>query len=190
MVRVNRKRAISYLLIGALVAVSLMLVAIPTDTLIGYVGTENVFLFMFLIAFVGSLSTFASIPYPLILIGLAAGGFNPLLLGLTSATGVIMADSLTFLVTKRGRTLISENTVRSVDIAAAYIKKYPRMLPPGLVLYGTMSPLSNDFAVISLSLMKYKYIRVIPFLALGNIFYNVAIAYFGVYVYDWIINLF
>lgn len=190
MTRVNKKQVISYFLIGALVVASLVLVAIPTDTLIGYVGTENVYLFMFLIAFVGSLSTFASIPYPLILIGLAAGGFNPFLLGITSASGVVISDSLTFLATKRGRTLVSEKILRSVDMAAAYINKYPRLLSPGLVLYGTVSPLSNDFAVISLALMKYRYVRIIPFLAIGNIFYNVAIAYFGVYAYDWIVALF
>jgi len=144
---------------------------------------------MFLIAFVGSLTTFASIPYPLILLGLAAGGVNPFLIGLASASGVVTADSLTFLAVKRSRVLVNEKILGAVETLSTYIKKYPRLLTPGLVLYGTFSPLSNDFAVISLSLMKYKYVRTIPFLAIGNIVYNVGIAFLGVYAYDWIVNL-
>jgi hypothetical protein len=189
MVEINTKRIFGYLVIVVTVICSLWLVSIPTDTLLGYVGVENVYLFMFLVAFVGSLTTFASIPYPLILLGLAAGGVNPLFIGLASASGVITADSLTFAAVRRGRVLVNDKILGAIERLSTHIKKHPRLLTPGLLMYGTFSPLSNDFAVISLSLMKYKYLRVIPFLAIGNIFYNVGIAFLGVYAYEWIVNL-
>jgi len=188
MEQINRKKAFGFLVIVTAIVFSLLLVSIPTDTLFGYIGTENVYLFMFLVAFVGSLTTFASIPYPLILFGLAASGVPPFLIGLASAMGVITADSFTFVAVKRGRVLVNDKIISAIEKLAIYIKKYPRLLNFGLILYGTVSPLSNDFAVISLSLMKYKFFRVIPFLAIGNIFYNVGIAYLGVYAYDWIAN--
>ncbi len=174
----------------ATVVVSIVLVSIPSDTLIRYLGTENGYVFMYLIALVGSITTFASIPYPLFLISLAAGGFSPLLIGLTSALGVITADSITFFVARKGRALFGESLEASITKIGVHIERHPHLLTPGLMLYGTLSPLSNDFAVMTLSLMKYRYLEVIPPLAVGNIIYNVAIAYLGIYAYNWIVGLF
>ncbi len=76
-----------------------------------------------------------------------------------------------------------------MQTVASYVKRYPRLLTPGLVLYGSLSPLSDDFAVVSLSLMRFAYARVVIPLALGNVFYNVGMAYLGVYAYDWVMGL-
>lgn len=173
-----------------MVGLSLFFVSIPTDRIVSFVGTENVYIFMYLLAFVGSISTFAGIPYPLFLISFAAGGFNPVLIGLCSALGVVTADSLTFIAVQKGRVLVGERLQASFNRLSTQITKHPQLLTPGLVLYGTLSPLSNDFAVISLSLMRYAYLRVIPPLALGNIFYNFGLAYLGVYAYNWVVGLF
>lgn len=170
-------------------ALSFAFVLIPSDTLIAAVGTENVFLFMYAIAFLGSITTFASIPYPLILLGLASGGVNPLQIGLVSALGVITADTFTFFAARKGSALLGERLQASLTQLALYVERYPRLVTPGLVLYGTLSPLSNDFAVISLSLMRYAYHRVVLPLAVGNVVYNVGMAYFGVYAYDFVVNL-
>ena len=185
----TKKYLTSLFTVTFLVGVSFWIVSIPTDSLLAFIGTDNAYLFMYLVAFVGSITTFASIPYPLILLGLASGGMNPVLLGLSSAFGVMTADSLTFVAAKKGRVLLGPKLQKSFLVASEYVKRYPRLLTPGLLLYGTFSPLSNDFAVISLSLMKYKYFRVIPPLAVGNIIYNVGIAFIGVYAYDWIAGL-
>lgn len=186
----RRRYTLNIFIISATVLLSLTLVSIPTDTITEYIGTSNVYLFMYLIAFVGSISTFASIPYPLFLISFVAGGFNPILLGLCSALGVITADSGTFLVVKQGRWLIGKRFIKAVETASKLIDRYPRALTPGLIGYGTFSPLSNDFAVVSFSLMHYRYREVILPLALGNIFYNIGVAYLGLYVYDWVVGLF
>jgi membrane protein YqaA with SNARE-associated domain len=53
-----------------------------------------------------------------------------------------------------------------------------------------MSPFSNDFAVAPLSMIGYNYWRTIVPLAIGNTFYNIAIAYLGLYAYDTIIGWF
>lgn len=168
---------------------SLYIASLPTETLLRFIGTDNVYIFMYLLAFIGSISTFASIPYPLFVISLAAGGFSPVSVGLSSAFGVLTADTLTFYSVKKGKALMSTKLLRAIDGLEKYVKKYPRALTPGLFFYGVFAPLSNDFAVISLSAMNYKYSKVIPPLALGNIIYNIVLAYLGVYAYDWIVGL-
>jgi uncharacterized membrane protein YdjX (TVP38/TMEM64 family) len=183
------KRILAGSFVLLLVCASLFLASIPSDTLIEKIGAENIYVFMFLLALVGSISTFASIPYPLILIGLSVGGADPLMLGLASAFGVITSDTVTFFTIRRGRQFVGEAMLGSMERIASYIQKYPRLLTPGLMLYGMLSPLSNDFAVISLSLMRYSFFAVVFPLAVGNVIYNLSVAYLGVYAYDWIVNV-
>lgn len=185
----GKRRIIGVFVILATVALSITLVSIPSERLTALIGTQNVYLFMYVLAFLGSITTFASIPYPLVLIGLAAGGVDPLKIGLVSALGVITADTFTFFAARKGSALLGERFNASLNVVSEYIRRYPRLLAPALVLYGMMAPLSNDFAVISLSLMRYAYSRVVLPLAVGNIIHNIAVAYLGVYAYDWIVNL-
>lgn len=186
---ITKKRLVGFLTITGTIALSLTLVSIPTDTLLTYIGTNNAYVFIYVIALLGSITTFASIPYPLILLGLVSGGLNPLLAGALSACGVITADTCTFFAAQRGRALLPQNVSSSLTKFSQWLHRHPKFLTPCLALYGTVSPLSNDFAVISLSLMKYSYWQVVPMLAIGNMIYNIGIAYMGVYAYDWIINL-
>ena len=186
---VRKKQLMGILTVAGTIALSLLLVSIPTDTLLEYLGTGNAYVFVYLIALIGSISTFASIPYPLILISLVAGGLNPLLAGILSALGVITSDTFTFLVTRKGRTLLPARTSASLSKTAVWLKKHPKLFTPCLALYGVFSPLSNDFAVISLALMRYSFWQVVPVLAIGNFTYNIAVAFLGEYAYDWIMNL-
>jgi uncharacterized membrane protein YdjX (TVP38/TMEM64 family) len=187
--RPSRKRVIGILTIIGTIALSLTLVSIPTETLLDTIGSQNAYLFVYLIALLGSITTFASIPYPLILISLVAGGLNPLLAGALSALGVITSDMITFYAARRGSALLPKRVSGSLGKASEWLQKYPKMFFPCLALYGTVSPLSNDLAVISLSLMGYSFWRVIPTLAIGNMIYNIGVAFLGVYAYDWIMNL-
>jgi hypothetical protein len=189
MLRFNKKQVIGCSVIGMTIMFSLVLVSIPSDTLLNYIGSDNAYLFMFLVAFVGSITTFAGIPYPLILLGLVVGGMNPVLAGLASAAGVIMADSGTFFAVRRGRGLLSTTMQETFVKVHRYIDQHPKLLTPGLLLYGTISPLSNDFAVISLSLMRYKYSQIILPLAVGSVIYNLGVALLGVYAYSWIVTI-
>ncbi len=190
MIHLSKKQLIGALTLLGTIVFSLVLVSIPTDTLLEYIGTNNAYVFVYLIAFLGSISTFASIPYPLILIGLVAGGLNPLLAGILSALGVSTSDTLTFFAAHKGRVLLPENISRSFQKMSVWIGRHPTLFNPALVLYGIFAPLSNDFAVISLSLMKFSFWRVVPVLAIGNMIYNIGIAFLGVYAYDWIVGLF
>ncbi len=186
----NKKRLVGFLTIAGTIALSFTLVSIPTDTLLRVIGTNNAYVFMYVIAVLGSITTFASIPYPLILISLVSGGLNPLLAGAVTALGVSTSDTCTFFAARRGRALLPQNVSTSLTKFAAWLHRHPKILTPCLALYGTLSPLSNDFAVISLSLMKYRYWQVVPVLAVGNMIYNISVAFLGVYAYDWVIAYF
>ena len=121
---------------------------------------------------------------------LAVGGLDPVALGVCTAVGVMLGDSTMFLIGKQVKDSLPPRVVATIDHFAEYLLKHPRFVTPALVAYGTVSPFSNDFVVASLSMGGYGYWRTILPLTVGNIFYNIALAYLGLYAYDTIIGWF
>lgn len=166
------------------VAVSLLIAQIPTESLISLIGSENAWFLMFVLGAIGGLSTFVTIPYHVVLMSLASAGINPVMLGIATALGVMVGDSTMFLLSKQVQSKLTEKQQKKIEGWSLYIKRHPRLLTPALVTYGTISPFSNDFIVAGLSLMNFKYRQIIIPLTVGNIIYNIGIAYMGLYFYQ------
>lgn len=170
--------------LGIFLSVSLAVATIPSETLIDTVGSNNAFVVMFLLGLIGGLTTFTGVPYQIMLMSFAAGGLSPLLLGVSTAAGVMLGDSTMYLIGRGLKSSLSPRLRHTLERIAEYLSRHPRLVTPSLIVYGSISPFSNDFVVGSLSIMGYSFWRTILPLAIGNIIYNVALAYFGVYLYN------
>lgn len=188
----SRKSTIlkAVLAVSVYLAVSITLASFPAETLIDAVGSSNAYLLMFVLGMVGGFTTFTGIPYHLVLMSLAAGGLSPVGLGICTAIGVMLGDSTMYVVGSKVKNSLPPRVLATMEHLADYLLHHPRMVPPALVAYGTVSPFSNDFIVASLSVVGYPYWRTIIPLTIGNIFYNIALAYLGLYAYDAIIDWF
>lgn len=180
---VTRKRVQALVSLSLFIVVSIALASTSSENLIEIVGSDNAFIIMFVLGMVGGLTTFTGIPYHLVLMNFAAGGVNPVLLGTTTALGVMLGDSVMFVIGRRVRAVIPDTIGRFVAKIDAFFKKHPRFLTPMLVAYGAFSPFSNDFIVASLSMTNRTYAQIIAPLTLGNIIYNIMIAYAGIHIY-------
>lgn len=181
----NRVRAL--IAVCIFITVSVTVARIPSDTLIDFVGAENAYVLMFTLGIIGGLTTMTGIPYHVILMSLAAGGINPILLGFTTAMGVMAGDSTMFFIGRRVRDALPEFANHFITHFKTHIERRPTLLAPGLFCYGMLCPFSNDIVVGSLSVMGYSYWRIVLPLTLGNIGFNIALAYIGIYAYDWFI---
>ncbi len=172
------------LVIVVFIAISVALALIPASTIVKTVGSDNAYLLMFVLGGIGGLTTFSGIPYHVILMSFAAGGINPILLGGSTALGVMVGDSTTYLISKRVGDTVPLSLKHWLDRVARFLDQRPRLLTPLLILYGTVSPFSNDFIVASLTLTGHSYWRIILPLAIGNTIFNIGLAYLGLYAYD------
>ena len=155
------------------------------NVLVGFIGTDNAYLLMFILAFFGGLTTFSGIPYHLILITLSLGGLNPFLLGFSTSIGVMLGDSTSYYVGYRGGAIISQRLQEGIfRYVNSFTRNYPKAFPVFCLLYGSFVPFSNDFITISAGLARYPFWRVMVPLAVGNMIFNVSLAYFAVYAYD------
>lgn len=166
------------------IGLSLLLASTSSDELLLAVGAENAYFIMFVLAVVGGLTTFTGVPYHFILMSFAAGGLNPVLLGVTTAGGVMIGDSASYFLGKQGEQVLPTRFKTALESVGYYLHKYPRAVTPFLLVYGTISPFSNDFIMISTGLVQYSYWRVIIPLSIGNTFYNIGLALIGYYAFD------
>ncbi len=157
---------------------------ISPDELIAYIGLENAYVMMFAFAALAGAMTFNTVPYYSLLLVLANAGVDPFFLGLSSALGVMCGDSISYFIGKQGATVIPEKLRRLFMYVNTFAIAHPRTFPLICFAYGSLSPLSNDFITISAGMAKISYLRVMIPLALGNIVFNISLAYLSIYAYD------
>jgi membrane protein YqaA with SNARE-associated domain len=154
------------------------------EEMTSFIGVKNAYALIFVLAFLGGMTTFSGIPYHLVLITLATGGLNPLLLGLSTAAGVMLGDSTSYYVGYQGSVIIPGALQKILIMIRNFGLKHPKILPLFFFLYGSLSPFSNDFIVISMGLSRYPYWRVMVPLGLGNLIFNISLAYLATQAYN------
>lgn len=155
-----------------------------------YVGVENAYVLMFCLAIIGGLTTFSGIPYHLVLITLATGGVNPIFLGLAAAIGDMIGDATSYYIGYGGSELLPTKITTILGKFYAFGMRYPKLMPLFIFVYGSVSPLSNDFIVVTAGLARYPFWKVMTPLVFGNIIFNISLAYLAIYAYPFVEKVF
>ena len=171
---------------GTFLSFSTIFYFLQPETIISYVGVENAYVFMAILAFIGGVSTFSGVPYQLVLVSLASGGLNPWLLGLVTGISVMIGDSTSYFVGKKSRDLISAETFQRFEFIERLYARYPKSMPAIFLAYGSLCPLPNDVLTIPLGILGYPFWRMIIPLAIGNIIFNIGLSLLAVYAYDYL----
>lgn len=177
------KRRISVIIIISIFILwTIFVYYLSPEKIVEKIGIENSYLLAFTVAFIGGTSIFFPIPYYLLVFTLGAGGLNPIILGLSSASGVLLGDSTSYFLGYTGREIISEKLKKLLEKLYNWcITRKPYLLPIIFFLYGTFIPLPNDVITVSMGMAHYPYKKVIIPLGLGNIIFNITLALAGFY---------
>lgn len=186
MFEVKRPQYLVLIPIGFIIGFSFLFYYLTPAAIIGFIGVQNAYALMFILALLGGLTTFSGIPYHIVLIALAAGGLNPILLGVSAGIGVILGDSTSYYIGHEGRVLVTGRLRAALDRLSKIQETYPRLLPWVFFLFSALMPISNDVLVIPAGLIGYPYRRMIIPLALGNIVFNTGVALLAVYAYGFL----
>jgi membrane protein YqaA with SNARE-associated domain len=162
----------------------------PPDELLNALGISNAYAIMFALSFFGGRAIFSGIPYHAILIVFASGGLNPLLLGIVAATGVMAGDTAAYYLGYAGRTAIPEDMQTILRKVFSFCAAHPKLSPLAFFLYGSLVPFSNDFIAVSMGLARYSFWKVMIPLGLGNLVFNVSLAYISIYGYEFLKGVF
>lgn len=172
------------------ISISVFFYYSSSEKLILYIGVENAYILMFFLALWGGLTTFSGVPYHAVLVLLASGGLNPLILGVSTAVGVTLGDTTSYYVGYSGGSVVPQRVQKVLQKFCDFCLARPRLTPIMFFLYGSFVPFSNDFIVISMGLARYPFWRTMIPLSLGNLIFNISLAYIALYAYDFIKGIF
>jgi membrane protein DedA with SNARE-associated domain len=118
----------------------------PFDTELGYIG-------ILLVSFVASLIPFVPIPYfPLLITASFNPNFNPHLLSLVSALGIVGAKTIIFFISYYGRKILSNKTKKRMRPLQNLVSRYGWF---GAFI-AALTPIPDDIVYIPLGLAKYR----------------------------------
>ncbi|MFP4119020.1 MAG: hypothetical protein ACLFTH_03110 [Candidatus Woesearchaeota archaeon] len=148
----------------------LLLVLIDPIDVVDSIGVQNTYLFLFVFAAIGGLSTFTVGAFYSTFVTFILGGSHPVLLSFAGGLGLLIGDSLFYVLGLGSRTSLSGVFKKSADRISRWIsgQKDPAIML-FIFLYSAITPLPSDLLMISLSLVKYPYKKAVVPAVLGNI---------------------
>jgi len=118
----------------------------PFDPELGYLG-------ILIISFAASLVPFVPIPYfPLLITASFNSNFNPHLIALVSAAGVVAAKTVIFFASYYGRKILSDSTKQRMRPLQNLVSRYGWF---GAFI-AALTPIPDDIVYIPLGLAKYS----------------------------------
>ncbi len=118
----------------------------PFGTELGYIG-------ILLISFVGSLIPFIPIPYfPVLITASFNVNFNPHIIALVSALGIVGAKMIIFFISYYGRKILSDKTKKRMRPLQNLVRRYGWF---GAFI-AALTPIPDDIVYIPLGLAKYN----------------------------------
>ncbi len=187
----KKKELIIGLLVLLFILWSFILYSFSPSKIIDAVGIHNSYLIVIILGFLGGTSLLFPFPYYLFVITFAAGGSNPILLGICAGIGVVIGESTSYFVGYHGREIFNEKYQKLFSKICKYCnrKENTTLLSIILFLYGAFIPLPNDFLILPLGAARYGYWKLIIPLGLGNIIFNILLAYSGIYGWSFFVNV-
>lgn len=163
-----------------IIALNLVFFVVSPQEIVDYVGVNNSYLTVFLIATFGGLSSATAAIFYSAIATFASGGASIWLLGLAGGIGIFIGDSIMFGLLSYGFKSVSKKWEKLIFKASKYIKKIPTWLIYVLLfLILGISPLPNDIVILALVLLGFTYLQIAPVLLLAGISIATLTGYFG-----------
>lgn len=167
----SKKVVIFVLMLIFIVGLSILLTFVKPEEIIEIIGVKNGYLIIAIFALFGGISAFTSVSFYATLITFTVGGLNPFILALVAAPSLFIGDSVYYYFGHTLNNLLSPKMLKYTDKIKEFLHR-PRVYkfsPILIYLYVGVSPLPPDVLIVTLSMSKYPYKRMIIPLLLGEI---------------------
>jgi len=189
MERTHSVRSNGYLILLAILSfilcINLLFYVADVRQTVADIGVDNTYIIVFLLAVIGGLSSITGPPLFATIVTFAAGGSDPLVLGVAGGAGLFISDSIFYHLFLVGRKSLPDRW----ESAAAKLRKRIDRLPswavlPGSYVYIGLTPLPNDLLMFALGISGYPYRKIAPILLAADLTLATTTAYLGeVFIY-------
>lgn len=180
----KRDIAIVTLLILFIVAWSVFLIYNPPEKIVGFLGVENTYLVIFLLAAIGGVSAFTSTSFYAALVTISLGGVNPVFLALFASVGLTVGDIVFYAIGKKGKNCAMPNYGKYIDRPLRLVEEVSDTTIMALIFFYSLTPLPSDILAIALAILGFPLKKMIPPLLVGNFALTLILAELAVYGYQ------
>jgi uncharacterized membrane protein YdjX (TVP38/TMEM64 family) len=177
----KQARRILVMLVVVILFWSILLYNYSPEEIVSWLGVENGYALLFLISLFGGVSAVTAGSYFGVLLTLAAGGLDPLLLALVSGSAATVGDTMFYYLGRQGRASVEHGRMYDwLMRVSGWLNKRPAWNAPVLLyLLAAFTPVPNDVTAAVMGLASRSWLTTVIPLVLGNITLTFMIAYLG-----------
>ncbi|MDW7731329.1 MAG: hypothetical protein SCH66_02740 [Methanolobus sp.] len=182
----SRKRDIAILtiLVIFIVAWSVFLIYYPPEKIVGFLGVQNTYLIVFLLAAIGGVSAFTSTSFYAALVTISLGGANPVFLALFASVGLTLGDIVFYTIGKKGKNCVTSNYGKYIDRSLRLVEDVSDTTIIILIFFYSLTPLPSDILAIVLAILGFPLKKMVPPLIIGNFVLTLILAELAIYGYQ------
>ncbi|MDK2832640.1 MAG: hypothetical protein PWQ51_1544 [Methanolobus sp.] len=156
------------LIILFIISWSVLLHYYSPEDIVNFIGVNNIYAFIFLIALVGGVSTFTSTTFYTALITIAVGGVNTIIVALLASIGLTIGDLLFYYLGSQSKQCIKKRYENKVNTFVSYMEKTGDTIVMFLIFLYSLTPLPSDILAIALAIVEFPFKKMIGPLLVGN----------------------
>ena len=130
---------------------------------------------VFLVSLLGTATIVFPLPYTLVILGLGAAGWDPVMLTIAGGLGSAIGEFAGYFLGYFGRRIISKERQRKMDYLLKVLGKYS----PVAIFVFALTPLPDDLLFIPLGILRYSPIKAFIPSLLGKFLMCFILASFG-----------
>ncbi|SET01090.1 membrane protein YqaA, SNARE-associated domain [Methanococcoides vulcani] len=147
---------------------SILLFYHPPGEIVERLGVRNIYIFVFLLAMIGGVSTFTSTTFYTALITISLGGVNPIWIALLASIGLTFGDLAFYYLGTKGRQCIKGKYAGNVFRLTKWMEKIDDRITMLMIFFYSLTPLPSDIIAISLAIVGFPFRKMIIPLFVGN----------------------
>ncbi|KGK99728.1 hypothetical protein LI82_00465 [Methanococcoides methylutens] len=166
----NSKRNIQVLglIVLFIASWSVLLYYHPPGEIVERLGVRNVYIFVFLLAMIGGVSTFTSTTFYTALITISLGGVNSFWIAFFASIGLTFGDLVFYYMGSKGRQCIKGKYEGNVLRLTKWMEGIDDRITMLMIFLYSLTPLPSDVIAIALAIVKFPFRKMIVPLLAGN----------------------
>lgn len=159
---------IIWIIVLFIVSWSVLVYYYPPEEIVGWFGVHNIYIFIFLLAMIGGVSTFTSTTFYTALITIALVGVNTIWVAIFASIGLTFGDMLFYYLGTKSKQCIKGRYANHVLNLTKRIESIGDRAIMLLIFLYSLTPLPSDIIAIALAIVEFPFKKMIVPLLVGN----------------------
>lgn len=160
---------------------TLLVYEFGAERIVSVIGVENTYLVAFLVALFGGMTSLGGPTYVATILTFVSGGAAPFIIALAAASGIVIGDTLYFLISRRGRHALAAGSLKDklMKLERWIERRNDFTVFLFAYFYIGFTPFPNDVITVTAGIANVEKKVMLPAIAFGALTHAFILAYLG-----------